>query len=252
MDIFFDSNVGKRRGNNEDSVKHIIFADDMNLFMIADGVGGEKKGEVASELSTSNVEKFFVENESRLISSLNDEKKVREFIEDAIISTNKIVFDKAIQKEFFRMASTLVLAFIHKDKAYIANVGDSRCYIYRTTPDRLSLITKDHTFVQELVEGGIINIDEARNHNEKHIITRAVGIEEDLRVDFFIDKLEKSDTLLLCSDGLTDMVDDYTIRKSIIQNSTSKETVESLIQTALEKGGIDNITVLCAKTGEVK
>ncbi len=246
MRIVSDSHVGKRRPNNEDSVKSIQIADKVHLLMVADGVGGEKKGEVASAQTIDLVEKYFAEHQAQFLEHLHDEEQTIRFFKEAIEHANQQVAKQAMTEEFYMMATTLVAALIIENKVVVANVGDSRCYRYETKEKSLQLITKDHTYVQQLVDVGVISEQEARVHADKHQITRAIGLDTQLRIDHYILTLEKNDIVLLCSDGLNGMLEDAEIKMIIQKGKKLEKIVESLIHKALEKGGVDNITVLCA------
>lgn len=253
MNIFFNSHVGKKRRNNEDSVKSVQISDDMYLLLVADGVGGEKKGEVASERTVSHIEEFFLHHKEKLLGERKNTQKIQELICEAVLYANEVVFEMSHQDEFYMMASTVVLALIDSNTVYIANVGDSRCYLFRAEAEKMNLkqITKDHTFVQELVDKNIITAEEARTHREKNRITRAIGLDSEIPIDLYELTWGKDDLLLLCSDGLNSMLEDDQIQSIIEDEIHVKDIVEKLIQKALDNGGLDNVTVLCAKNCEV-
>lgn len=250
MKVFSDSHVGKRRKNNEDSFSILQLTDKLYIFMVADGVGGEKKGEVASELTIYHIEEYFKNNFYEVLASLDEETKIIQSIEDAIHYSNNIVRELSLQEEFYMMATTIVMALVYESEAFVANVGDSRCYLFGEKG--LFQITKDHTFVQELIDKEVITSEEAKTHQEKSLITRAIGLEKDVEIDFYKHKLEEDDLLILCSDGLNSMLDDEEIEKVIKKHTTVEYIVSELIQKALDKGGLDNVTVLCAKNCEVR
>lgn len=245
MKVFSDSHVGKRRRNNEDSFRILQLTDKLYVFMVADGVGGEKKGEVASELTIHHIEEYFKNNFYEVLSSLDDEGKIIRLIKNAIHYSNNIVRELSLQEEFYMMATTIVMALVYESEAFVANVGDSRCYLFGEKG--LFQITKDHTFVQELIDKELITLEEAKTHQEKSWITRAIGLEIDVEIDFYKHTLEKDDLLILCSDGLNSMLDDEEIEEIIKKHITVEYIVSELIQKALDKGGLDNVTVLCAK-----
>ena len=246
MKIVSDSHVGKRRPNNEDSVKSIRLFENAYLLMVADGVGGKKRGEVASAQAIHFVERYFRERIEELMAVRKDPIRLQEYLNSAIFYANHRVAQQAQTEEFFMMATTLVAALIVGNQMYVANVGDSRCYIFQNHSGSLRLITKDHTFVQELVDGGVITENEARVHSEKNKITRAIGLDEELMIDTYPVTLEEKDIVILCSDGLNGMLEDLEIQAIIQKGEKLEKIVESLIHKALEKGGVDNITVLCA------
>ena len=146
------------------------------------------------------------------------------------------------------MATTLVFAYASKGNVYIANIGDSRAYVYRG--DKLTQVTEDHTYVNELVQTGTISKKEAENHKEKHKITRAVGAEEDVQADMFKVEVKLGDTLVICTDGLYGEVSEKTMTKILDKGKTMSETCEELVDQANVNGGHDNITVICLKVME--
>lgn len=247
MKIFFDSHVGKRRQNNEDNVKSVQLFEDGYLLIVADGVGGEKKGEVASELAVIHIENYLKEHIDELKTGLS--AQCIEQIKNAIFHANFIIREMASQEEYYKMATTVVLAFVYKNRVWVANVGDSRCYLYYDENGKkvFKQITIDHTFVQELMDKGILTAEEASRSREKNTITRAVGAEYELDIDIFEFDLHKKDRLMLCSDGLSDMLSKEEIYRIIEKKDDVQNLVVSLIQKSLEKGGKDNITVLCAE-----
>lgn len=249
MEVFSRSHVGKKRRNNEDSVSSLKLFDAVYVFMVADGVGGEKKGEVASERAIYHVEEYFKGHKDDLISSLEKEESIIDLIRSAISYSNNIVMELSSTEEFYMMATTIVMAFVYHDDLLIANVGDSRCYLYRS--NKLRQITKDHTFVQELVDNKIITPAEAKTHREKNHITRAIGLDKELEIDIYKLTLQEKDIIMLCSDGLNSMLEDEEIEEIIQDDKAVQCIVDDLIQKALDKGGSDNVTVLCAKKCEV-
>ena len=230
------TDLGLVRSNNEDS----LYAGDSavgrlkNLFIVADGMGGHVGGEYASAFVVSKIPDLLEKRQQQ-------EESIEDTLRIVTDRTNKALYqlsrnDKRLQG----MGSTLVMASIEEGEAHVINVGDSRLYHFDGT---LTQITRDHSYVQELVENGSITQDEARTYPGKNIITRAVGIEENLRVDFSEVTLDQDDVLLLCTDGLTNFVSDEEIAE-IIVSSTNFEYAEKLVQAANEHGGGDNITVV--------
>lgn len=254
MNVYFDSHVGNVRNNNEDSVLATELAGGVRLLIVADGVGGEKKGEVASALAVDCIGGYLKERSTELSERIDSEDFVLRSIRDAIYAAEEKIYTLAKEDEYFRMATTVVLALIHNEKAFIANVGDSRCYLLKKNSKKASLtqISKDNSLVQEMVDLGLITEAEAKRHSQRHKITRAVGMGELPSVDTYCVEWEPSDILLLCSDGLSDMLEDNEIEAVMRKGKALKSIVDNLIKKALEKGGVDNITVLCAKNGEVR
>lgn len=234
MIAFGDTNVGLKRTINQDS----IYISDTkigklpNLFIVADGMGGHKAGDVASRKS---VELFvdFVCN-----TDMTDPVNI---IDAGIKLANDEVLELArSNSDFIGMGTTFVVASVIDNRVYIANVGDSRLYLIGSD---IVQITRDHSLVEEMVSLGEIERNEARNHQKKNIITRAVGVEENVVADIFQIEIAKGDKLLLCSDGLSNMVEDYDIKK-IVANNSLEDAIHILIDKANENGGKDNISVV--------
>lgn len=205
-----------------------------NLFVVADGMGGHNAGDRASSLA---VETMF--------DSIRDEKEKRpvKVLGRSIEAANRAVYEEAkISPSFQGMGTTVVAAVISRDKMYVANVGDSRLYVISN--DTISQITRDHSLVEEMIRVGEITKEEARLHPDKNIITRAVGVRETVRTDFFEYRLANEDIVLMCSDGLSNMVSDTEILDIVRRERNLKKAAEALVNTANERGGKDNITVL--------
>ena len=215
-----------------------------NLFAVADGMGGHNAGDYAS----SHAVRILVD-EIREDTDYNPVKVIRHAIETA----NTEIIEQAQKDEKLRgMGTTMVVATIVGQYAYVANVGDSRLYV---VDKQLRQITRDHSLVQEMVRMGEITAEEARNHPDKNIITRALGAERTVDIDFFDLKLEPDSTILMCSDGLSNMVEDSEIEK-IILNQTEElpQKGERLLREANQNGGKDNIAVILVEpfTNEVE
>lgn len=208
-----------------------------NLFIVADGMGGHKAGDFASYYSVST----FVNNVKNSTKDLPIS-----IITDSIKATNISVIEKAAsEQELEGMGTTFVVATISDNHLYVANIGDSRLYII---DDKIRQITRDHSLVEEMVEMGNINRKDARFHPNKNIITRAIGINYEIKPDIFELVLEKGNIVLMCSDGLTNMLSDEEIM-SIVASSRDRldESVQTLIDRANEEGGMDNISVILVK-----
>lgn len=230
------SNKGKVRGSNEDFF-HIPFnREDVNLFIVADGMGGVNAGEVASSLAVASTAEFIYEN----YSSATD---IRLLLRQAVSEANRTVYQTArSDKTFDSMGTTLVAAIIKDGLVYVANVGDSRCYILRKGEFRQ--ISIDHSYVQEMVDKGVLTPTEAQKHPKKNLITRAIGAERFVEVDVFCQSWEEHDRLLLATDGLTGMLSEEKIKEIISSGADCNRITEQLIQAANEAGGKDNITAV--------
>ena len=236
MRCFAKTDIGRKRELNEDyiyqTVENIGSLD--NLFIVADGMGGHKAGDFAS--------KNTVETLVREISFAHEDKEITAIIKAAIDKANAYIFKCSEENfEMRGMGSTLVVCTVQDKTAIIANVGDSRLYLIRE--GEILQITKDHSYVEEMVKLGEINREEARNHPDKNIITRAIGVKNDVNADFFTVDLKNKDKLLLCSDGLTNMLVDSEIL-DYIENFELEEAVNKLVEEANNKGGRDNISVV--------
>ena len=239
------TDTGRVRSMNED----YVFVSERpigrlsNLFVVADGMCGHNAGERASSYAVEV-----------LLQSIrkNKEKNPVKVMRRAIESANDMVYQESISSDRSRgMGTTMVAAVICKDRLYVANVGDSRLYIINS---QIRQITKDHSLVEEMVRLGKLTKEEGRNHPDKNIITRAVGAEETVQIDCFEERIGIRDVVLLCSDGLTNMVSDEQIQQIINTEKNLQKAAELLVETANRNGGRDNITVLLIsrKSNEVK
>ena len=207
-----------------------------NLFVGADGMGGHKAGEYASRYTIERV----VASVAR-----NSKEEPVTIINEAIIKANDMLIAEAKEDSAKNgMGTTIVVATIIGRKLFVANVGDSRLYI---VADRIKQITRDHSLVEEMVRLGEMDEKQARKHPDKNIITRAVGATDSIEVDFFEVDLDVKDTILMCTDGLTNMVDDAQIKEIISVGQKPKEQVTNLVKAANLNGGKDNITAIVIK-----
>nr|WP_294677512.1 Stp1/IreP family PP2C-type Ser/Thr phosphatase [uncultured Blautia sp.] len=246
MRIYSATDVGQKRKMNQD----YVFASEgpvgnlPNLFTVADGMGGHNAGDYAS----SHAVQILVE-EIRKDADYNPVRVIRHAIETA----NTEIRNCAQEDEKLRgMGTTMVVATIVDQYAYVANVGDSRLYV---VDDEIRQITRDHSLVQEMVRMGELSEDEARNHPDKNIITRALGAEKTVDVDFFDFRLEEGCTILMCSDGLSNMVQDKKMEEIILDPDTDiDQKGNRLLREANQNGGKDNIAVVLVEpfTNEVE
>lgn len=232
------TSVGRVRSNNEDAF-YVPPASGgcCELFMVADGMGGHRGGEVASRMAVKEVSDYINAHFSK---DLNEDT-IRTLINDSIIEANKKILMSAMEhEEWAGMGTTLTLVLFFRKKIFIGHVGDSRAYLIRDND--IIQLTRDHSLVWQLMEEGRLTMDETRTHPMKNIITRALGTERVLKPDFLEYDLEKDDIIIICSDGLTNMLEDYEI-KNIVCGRELETAADMLIQTANLHGGIDNITV---------
>lgn len=240
IQVGFKSDTGLRRKNNEDSC--FVIPED-KIYMVADGVGGGNSGEVASRTAVSFIAEYVKKNPLKNIKSRDD---IKEYFLDCVEKVNSLICKLAEEKEENSgMATTLVLAYVNRRKAYILNVGDSRAYLMRK--GSLTQITEDHTYVNTLVKSGAITEDDAKYHSKRHIITKAVGGDTEISPDIFEVKLVKDDILLLCTDGLHGEVEEADIVEILDSGKPMSELCNMLITKANRCGGNDNITVVCVK-----
>ena len=236
MKSYSITDVGQKRTVNQDFVftSETPVGNLPNLFVVADGMGGHKAGDFASSYAVEVLLSTIREDENS-----NPVKIIRAAIENA---NTQLLREASDNETMSGMGTTMVLVTIVGHYAYVANVGDSRLYL--VDENKISQITKDHSLVEEMVRMGEISRDDARNHPDKNIITRALGAGRDVDVDFFDIRLTPGYILLLCSDGLSNMVPDEDIRQVIRTSETLEETGRRLVSMANDNGGRDNIAVV--------
>ncbi len=199
---------------------------------------GYNGGEVASRLAIESA-KSYIESNFNLIE--HEKEAFLDLIKNAIEYANTVVYEKSKkEKDLEGMGTTLDICFIYNNKVYIGHVGDSR--VYRIRGEVIRKLTKDHSYVQQLVEDGKITREEANHHPKKNMLTKALGCTEYVEPDIRARNIEKQDVLLMCSDGLTNMVDEETIFKAVKENA--EKAPEKLVNLANDAGGYDNITVI--------
>lgn len=238
------SHIGKVRKNNEDYCKGEIIDTEfgsIGIFALADGMGGHNKGEVASKMAVDNIIIFLKEN---LLQSNNIKiDYIDDIIKQAYHNVNYKIYEKSISDtQFEGMGTTLVVAIIYKNNIYIANVGDSRCYLLNN--NEFNKVTIDHSVVEELVQANIITEEDAKTHPRRNQITRAIGTDEMVIVDIFKKDINLNDKILLTSDGLTGFVDDKTIKDILLSGKNINDLAQDLINKANDVSGKDNISVI--------
>lgn len=234
------TDIGKLRQLNQD----FVFTSELplgaldNLFLVADGMGGHKAGDYASKCAVETVIQMCSESKG---------KRMVTAISDAINEANTRIRRKAMEDEnMVGMGTTMVLATISDDTLTVANVGDSRLYIV-SDENTITQITRDHSLVEEMVRMGGIDRVSARNHPDKNIITRAIGATGNVNIDFFEVPLKDGDVILMCSDGLSNMIDDKEILSIVSGEENIEDSAAKLIETANSNGGSDNISVVLIK-----
>ena len=241
MEAFAKSDIGKARDMNQDYYYISTEKEEPQIFILADGMGGYKGGEVASCLATKTALSYIKTNFEKI---LKEKEEILKLIKSAMEYANMVVYEKSNQeKELEGMGTTLEVCLIYNNKIYIGHVGDSR--IYRIRKEFIRKLTHDHSYVEKLVKDGTITRQEALHHPKKNMLTKALGctsfVEPDVTVKGFI----KDDIILICSDGLTNMVEEEEIYKIIREDYTLAPN--RLIDKANENGGYDNVTAIVIK-----
>ncbi|HEV2656624.1 MAG TPA: Stp1/IreP family PP2C-type Ser/Thr phosphatase [Ktedonobacteraceae bacterium] len=245
LDIAQRTDIGRTRANNEDNLISIVPEDTHllqtkgALFVVSDGMGGHTRGEVASELAVEKVKEYYYQDLQHDIPTALQEAIKR--ANAAISQANEA--EKAQGGSGSGMGATCVAAVLHDQMLYAANVGDSRVYVLHE--GQLHQVTRDHSLVAQLVESGEITPAEARTHEKRNQIYRALGL-PDVEVDLFTEPVQEGDTLILCTDGLCSVVDDDELR-AIVEQCGPEESVERLIARANEAGGPDNVTAIVVR-----
>lgn len=235
------TDVGVKRDNNEDA----IFASsnkDFPLFIVADGMGGHNAGDVASKMTVDLVKEGLLDK----IDSLNSPRKIKKVMLNILEEANETIYKKSVDELTCEgMGTTVVLAYYFQNKMYIGHAGDSRAYIIKDKA--IKQITDDHTLVNELVKKGSITESQATSHPQRNMITRALGTSEDIEIDINIVDFNDEDILVLCSDGLYNMVHEEVILEILMKNESLEDKVKDLVDMANKNGGSDNISVVVAK-----
>lgn len=238
MEAYYLTDIGRKRSSNQDYmfISERSVGSLPNLFIVADGMGGYAAGDLASKMAVETIVEYIETHPSE-----DHEQLLRTAIERA----NAAIRKKAATDPVLEgMGTTVVAAVVDTDHMLAANVGDSRLYV---KSDSLRQVTTDHSYVQEMVRMGRLKNDEAASHPDKNVITRAVGAEDDINVDIFKEKVYPGEILLLCSDGLTNMVPDAEIVRILGENTDLTGAGNMLVDQANEKGGKDNITVVLVR-----
>jgi protein phosphatase len=240
------TDVGKVRQNNEDSL--LISNEPVgvlpNLFVVADGMGGHKAGEVASSLAIKYCCEYLTNN-------AEGRGEILDTLIDAVRFANAMVHELGLKDESYsNMGTTFTSCCISGGKAYIAHVGDSR--LYKINANETERVTTDHSYVEEMLRAGRITPEEAENHPDRNIITRALGTDGDVKADGTVIDVKQGDMLLICSDGLNTMLKDAEIADILNSDLLLQQKADRLVEAANEKGGRDNISVIliCFEEGD--
>lgn len=239
MEAWGLTDPGKVRSQNQDYYDLRQLDDDTVLAVVCDGMGGARAGNVASRLA---VEVFYQEIE-RVMDQRFSEKEILHMLIEAAELSNSAVYDQSLLSDaYVGMGTTLVAALIQKDKAYVVNIGDSRAY--HLTPEEIRMITEDHSVVEMMVKRGEITREQAKNHPVKNLITRAVGTDETVEADTFVEPIKEGDSILLCSDGLSNMMADQEILFEVAHGADRSNCCRRLLEIAENRGAPDNVTVV--------
>jgi protein phosphatase len=244
--FFAKTDPGRARENNEDSV---VFDEDTKTMVLADGMGGYNAGEVASGMATvfirSELSRWLQETAGGAVG-----REIRRAMEICVDNANLSVYNAANSNAHYAgMGTTLVVGVFWNDVFFVGHIGDSRCYRWRA--GALSQITKDHSLLQEQIDAGLITPEQAENSSIKNLVTRALGVEEMVLLEINEHTVEAGDIYLMCSDGLSDMVDDASIARIISSTPDLGQIAGQLVDAANANGGRDNISVLLACASDV-
>ena len=246
MKSFFLTDTGKVRDHNEDSVIILKNSNNEYLLAVADGMGGHKAGEVASNMAIEHIT-----NKFNSLESLGDKDKAINWIREEVAAINKSIFAYTdAHEESKGMGTTFVIALYTKDYLLFGNVGDSSGFVIKNS--KLYKVTKDHTLVNLLVSSGELTPEEAKNHPKKTILMRALGANNPAEVDIFDVVDDGIEGILLSSDGLTSMLNETQIEKVIVGAGSLEEKVTRLIRKSNVRGGTDNISIACLMLNDVE
>lgn len=243
MEFVAKTDVGLRRSNNEDSYFAKKYSDEISLYVVADGLGGYEGGEIASRLLTIKMSRYF---EEHLNDDLKDESIVSDILLTALDKINGEIYkmEKSSPK-YNGMGTTIVLVAVIYNKVYYLSVGDSRLYYISNSRNSIKQITEDDTYVNTLLKTNAIEQKDVENHPQKHVLTKAIGVFKDIKTELHVLN-ETSGYLLLCTDGLTNMLDNEAILQ-VLQMKKFENTADEYIKKANENGGVDNTTVVVIK-----
>lgn len=243
MEFVAKTDVGLRRSNNEDSYFAKKYSDEVSLYIVADGLGGYEGGEIASRLLTIKMSRYF---EEHLNDDLKDESIVSDILLTALDKINGEIYkmEKSSPK-YNGMGTTIVLVAVIYNKVYYLSVGDSRLYYISNDRNSIKQITEDDTYVNTLLKTNAIEQKDVENHPQKHVLTKAIGVFKDIKTELHVLN-ETSGYLLLCTDGLTNMLDNEAILQVLLMKKF-ENTADEYIKKANENGGVDNTTVVVIK-----
>jgi protein phosphatase len=248
---FGSTDPGKRRSNNEDA---FLTDDELQLYAVADGIGGNEGGEVASRIAMETLSEAMPDllgEGDRTPPSGSDlltDPKFSALRQAVFLANRNILEERSDKPSLANMGTTLTALLIRKKQALLVNIGDSRAYLFRAK--KLQQLSADHSLIAEYVATGVMSPEEAKTSQYRHVITRALGIADTAEADYTEHPLKQDDLLLLCTDGLTEMVGDAEISK-ILAGSAPEVAVQKLIAAANKAGGVDNITAVVVWVAEM-
>ena len=237
MLVFASTDIGMSRNMNQDYY-YISDDEELSIFILADGMGGYNGGEIASKIAVESARKFLEENFKKV---QNDRKQIVNILKSATNYANNTVYEISKEnKNLEEMGTTLEICLIYNNKIYISHIGDSR--VYSIIDGKIQRLTIDHSYVEKLVRDGTITREEAENHPKKHVLIKALGCVPEVEPDIIEAELKKEEIIVICSDGLTNMLKDEQIKNIVINNIENPE--KELIKEANIAGGYDNITAI--------
>ena len=241
MKIYSKTDIGKTRSSNQDAVKTGKISDSLAWSVVCDGMGGVAGGDVASDIAVLTISSYLNEK----LSGENEPEEIKKIICEAVNSANDAIYLKSQEDTSLKnMGTTVILCVLNGDDLYVAHVGDSRAYL--VGENNINQITTDHSMVQEMLSSGEITVDEAKNHPQKNVITRALGVSDEVQVDYKQLKIKPGNLVILCTDGLTNHVEENKIYE-ICKETELSQLPQRLIDEGNENGGTDNITVSVIK-----
>jgi PPM family protein phosphatase len=241
------TDVGMKRTNNEDAY---LINDELNLFIVCDGMGGHVGGEFASSIAVNTVEEVLscIDAEPPVDLPTDPIGATREKLRFAVRLAGRRIWEKAnAEPEFKGMGTTVLVLLIDRGNAFVAHVGDSRAYVQHD--DQFEQITEDHSLVNEKIRAGVLTPEEARHHKLRNIITRSLGYQEEVEVDIQVRPVKQNDQFLLCTDGLSNFLDRPEMEE-ILRQSSPQAAARQLVDIACQRGGDDNITMIITRIEE--
>ena len=241
MNFYYLTDIGKKRKTNQDTVAGNIISEDLAWSIVCDGMGGNNGGDIASSMATRGISELI----NRNLDILNNPQETKNFMKYCIDCANYAIYSESQQNEQLSgMGTTIVFVIRNKNQVHIAHAGDSRAYILSQENNNIYRATTDHSIVQELLDKGEITEQEARNHARKNIITRALGVNSEIKFDYNLLNIDSKSIILSCTDGLTNYLEDHEIYNIYKKNIDNLEKLPKiLIDEANNLGGHDNITV---------